>query len=81
MDLRNFAEDKVVLITGGAGFLGSYMCGALIDAGAKVTCLDNFASGLASNIDFLKSSENFTFVEHDISKPIEFEKKLDNRII
>lgn len=77
MDLRNFANGKEALITGGAGFLGSYICEALIDAGAKVTCLDNFASGLASNVKGLQNNENFTFVEHDISKPINFENKFD----
>ena len=77
MDLKKFAQDKEILITGGAGFLGSYLCEAFIEASAKVTCLDNFASGLASNVDSLKDNKNFTFVEHDISKPIYFENKFD----
>lgn len=77
MDIKKYFEDKEVLITGGAGFLGSYVCEDLIESNAKVTCLDNFASGLASNIDHLKDNENFTFIEHDISKPIEFENKFD----
>ena len=77
MDLKNQFEDKDILITGGAGFLGSYVCEAFIEAGAKVKCLDNFASGLASNIDALKGNEDFTFIEHDISKPISFDGELD----
>jgi len=70
-------EDQRVLITGGAGFLGSWMCDVLIDYGAKVICLDNLASGLKSNIAHLMNSENFSFIEHNISKPITFEDKLD----
>ena len=68
---------KAVLVTGGAGFLGSWICSVLIEQGAKVTCLDNLASGLASNIKPLKDRDNFTFVQHDISKPITFDKSFD----
>ncbi|MFQ6105915.1 MAG: UDP-glucuronic acid decarboxylase family protein, partial [Candidatus Hydrothermarchaeaceae archaeon] len=61
---------------GGAGFLGSWVCGALVEQGAEVACLDNFSSGLASNIKELKG-RNFTVINHDISKPIEFEQRFD----
>lgn len=70
-------EDRKVLVTGGAGFLGSWICDVLVKQGAEVTCLDNFASGLRSNIEPLMDKENFTFVEHDISKPIFFQKRFD----
>jgi UDP-glucuronate decarboxylase len=70
-------EDRKVLVTGGAGFLGSWICDVLVKQGAEVTCLDNFASGLRSNIEHLMEKENFTFVEHDISKPIFFDKRFD----
>lgn len=70
-------EDLRVLVTGGAGFLGSWICDVLIQQGAKVTCLDNFSSGHPSNIEHLRSHENFTFIEHDISQPITFDKKFD----
>ncbi|MBI5253766.1 MAG: SDR family oxidoreductase [Euryarchaeota archaeon] len=66
-------EGKNVLVTGGAGFLGSWICDVLVHQGAKVTCVDNFASGLAKNIEHLK----IKFIEHDISKPIEFDEKFD----
>lgn len=66
-------EGKNVLVTGGAGFLGSWICDVLVHGGAKVTCVDNFASGLAKNIEHLK----IRFVKHDISKPIEFDEKFD----
>ncbi|MDQ1261687.1 MAG: UDP-glucuronate decarboxylase, partial [Euryarchaeota archaeon] len=70
-------EDQRVLITGGAGFLGSWMCDVLISQGAEVICVDNLASGLKSNIAHLQGLENFRFIEHDISEPISIEEKLD----
>ncbi len=77
MDIKKIFEDKNVLITGGAGFLGSYICEAIVESNARVTCLDNLSSGLASNVTHLRDNENFRFIEHDISKPINFESKLD----
>jgi UDP-glucuronate decarboxylase len=70
-------EDQRVLVTGGAGFLGSWICEALVEQGAKVTCLDNLSSGLESNIEEFKERSNFAFIEHDISRPIEFDKNFD----
>ena len=55
-------EDKSVLITGGAGFLGSWMCEVLIAQNAKVLCLDNLASGQEQNIGHLMGNENFSFL-------------------
>lgn len=77
MDTKKLLEDEEILITGGAGFLGSYMCEALIESNARVTCLDNLSSGLASNIAHLKDNENFQFIEHNISNPINFETEFD----
>jgi UDP-glucuronate decarboxylase len=70
-------QDQRVLVTGGAGFLGSWVCDVLLQQGAKVICLDNLASGRAANIASHLDSENFLFVEHDISEPISFEDKID----
>ncbi len=63
-------EDQNVLVTGGAGFLGSWICEVMIRQNATVTCLDNLVSGLKTNLGDLVGEENFTFIEHDISKPI-----------
>ena len=63
-------EDQRVLVTGGAGFLGSWMCETLLGQGAQVTCIDNFASGQMCNIQPLTGNERFRFIEHDISVPI-----------
>ena len=70
-------EDWRVLVTGGAGFLGSWICDVLVAQGAVVTCLDNFSSGLRSNIEHLLGRENFTLVEHDISRPIFFDERFE----
>ena len=70
-------QDQRILITGGAGFLGSWMCDLLVEQGAEVICVDNLASGLKSNIASLMDLENFSFIEHDISKPLQIEGKLD----
>lgn len=70
-------QDQRVLVTGGAGFLGSWICDLLIAQGADVICMDNLASGLKSNISHLIGSEGFQFVEHDISEPISLDGEID----
>lgn len=68
MDIQQFDKliNKNVLITGGAGFIGSNLCEVLLEIGANVTCLDNFATGHRYNVEpFLKNS-NFTLIEGDI---------------
>ena len=55
-----------VLVTGGAGFIGSNLCEALLSNGNKVTCLDNFATGKRENIEPLLENPNFEFIEGDI---------------
>jgi len=75
---RGIAFDgKRILVTGGAGFLGSWLCDVLTRLGAYVICIDNFSSGLRQNIQGLLGLENFKFVEHDVSQPIFFEDKID----
>jgi UDP-glucuronate decarboxylase len=70
-------EDKRVLVTGGAGFLGSWVCEALINFGAYVTGIDNFASGRKENIQSLMDTDRFRFIEHDISKPLLIDTPFD----
>lgn len=70
-------QDQRVLVTGGAGFLGSWICDVLVAQGAEVICLDNLASGLRSNISHLQDSDRFLFVSHDISEPMVLEKRLE----
>jgi UDP-glucuronate decarboxylase len=70
-------SDLHILITGGAGFIGSWTCDVLIEMGARVTCIDSLVSGQMSNIEHLLNNENLNFIEHDISKPIYFKEKFD----
>lgn len=70
-------DNKRVLITGGSGFLGSWLCDALIRKGAEVICLDNYASGRKENTDHLLGDPSFTRVDHDISIPYIPEKPVD----
>ena len=70
-------EDQQVLVTGGAGFLGSWICDTLLASGAHVTCVDNFASGRKENIRHLMDHGRFRFIEHDISTPLPVETRLD----
>jgi len=65
-------KDLTILVTGGAGFLGSWVCDVLVRQGAYCICLDNFASGKFENIEHLRNHPNFRFINHDISKPIYF---------
>lgn len=59
---------KTILITGGAGFIGSHLCKKLLKDGNKVVCLDNLFTGSIKNIEHLLTDNNFEFVEHDITK-------------
>jgi UDP-N-acetylglucosamine 4-epimerase len=59
-------KNKIILVTGGAGFIGSNLCEALLDLGATVRCLDNLSTGFMHNINSLFSRDNFSFIEADI---------------
>ncbi|MEQ1770201.1 MAG: UDP-glucuronic acid decarboxylase family protein [Devosia sp.] len=59
-----------ILVTGGAGFIGSHLCARLLDAGSTVICLDNFQTGSRRNIEPLLSRPGFTVVTHDVTVPL-----------
>ena len=61
---------KRVLITGGAGFLGSFLCESMVERGHDVICLDNFFTSQKMNVQHLLSHSNFELVRHDITMPI-----------
>ncbi|MEO2147820.1 MAG: UDP-glucuronic acid decarboxylase family protein [Flavobacteriaceae bacterium] len=60
---------KNILITGGAGFIGSHLCKRLLNEGNKIICLDNLFTGSENNISNLIDNPDFEFVNHDITKP------------
>jgi UDP-glucuronate decarboxylase len=64
------ATIKRILVTGGAGFLGSYLCERLVDAGHDVICLDNFFTSQKSNVAHLLGRPNFELVRHDITQAV-----------
>jgi UDP-glucuronate decarboxylase len=66
-----------ILVTGGAGFIGSHLCRHLIKEGNSVICIDNLFSGNKENINDLIDSKQFTFIEHDIVQPIYLEAEID----
>lgn len=68
---------KTVLVTGGAGFIGSHLCEFLLDKGFKVIAMDNLITGGLNNLKLIKNNRNFKFIEHDVSEHIEIDDKLD----
>lgn len=59
-----------IVVTGGAGFVGSHLCERLLERGDEVVCIDNLCTGNIANIEQLFASEGFTFVRHDVSEYI-----------
>ena len=69
-------QKKTVLITGGAGFIGSHLCDRFIRDGYRVLCLDNLVTGDKRNIQHLRKNLHFKFIRHDISKKIIIQEPL-----
>lgn len=68
---------KTVLITGGAGFIGSHLCEFLLEKDFRVLCMDNLITGNKENIKHLEANENFKFLDHNVSEHIKVEEHLD----
>jgi UDP-glucuronate decarboxylase len=64
---------KRILITGGAGFLGSHLCEKVLETGANVICVDNFFTGARLNVQHLLSNASFELIRHDITFPLYLE--------
>ena len=62
--------EKTIVITGGAGFLGSHLCERMIQLGEKVICIDNLSSGSLSNIEHLLDHPSFELIVQDVADPI-----------
>jgi UDP-glucuronate decarboxylase len=63
-------QSRRVLVTGGAGFLGSHLCERLLAEGAEVLCVDNFFTGRRSNVTHLLGNANFELMRHDVTFPL-----------
>ncbi len=61
---------KRILVTGGAGFIGSHLCEALLETGAEVLCLDNFFTGARANVAHLLGNPRFELMRHDVTMPL-----------
>lgn len=68
---------KKIIVTGGAGFLGSHLCDTLINQGDSVICLDNLYSGSLKNISHLDGHPSFKFINHDVSEPFKTADSID----
>ena len=68
--MRNYEGSKRVLVTGGAGFLGSHLCDRLLAEGQDVVCLDNLFTGSKRNISHLLGNPRFEFIRHDVTFPL-----------
>jgi len=69
--MKNFT--KRILVTGGAGFLGSHLCETLLNNGHEVICVDNYFTGNKSNIKHLLDNNNFELIRHDVTFPLYLE--------
>ena len=68
---------KLILITGGAGFIGSNLCKRLLKEGNKIICIDNLYTGQMRNIEQLLKEKNFKFINHNIIEPLDIADKID----
>ncbi|MFG2129724.1 UDP-glucuronic acid decarboxylase family protein [Streptomyces sp. NPDC048751] len=65
------------VVTGGAGFVGSHLCTALVAAGATVTCVDDLSTGTVENVAHLAGRSGFTFLNADVTEPFEVDRPVD----
>ncbi|MBI5730178.1 MAG: SDR family oxidoreductase [Ignavibacteriales bacterium] len=70
-------KNKIAVVTGGAGFLGSHLCDKLIDEGIKVICIDNLLTGRIENIQHLLTNENFQYINLDVTNYIQITSDVD----
>ena len=68
---------KRILITGGAGFIGSHLCRRFVNEGVEVVCMDNLLTGRLENVEDLFGNDDFTFVKHDVTEFIHVPGPLD----
>jgi UDP-glucuronate decarboxylase len=72
-----YLQNMRILVTGGAGFIGSHLCEKLLESGDQVICVDNLFTGSKANVSHLLENSNFSFMEHDIIEPLFTEDTID----
>jgi UDP-glucuronate decarboxylase len=70
MSRAGYNSRKRVMVTGGAGFLGSHLCDRLLERGNEVLCIDNLFTGTRQNVDHLRGHPQFEFLRHDVTFPL-----------
>jgi nucleoside-diphosphate-sugar epimerase len=65
-----------IVVTGGAGFIGSHLCARLLEDGHSVLCVDNLLTSSEQNIDSLRNNSRFVFLQHDVTQPFNFEAEV-----
>jgi dTDP-glucose 4,6-dehydratase len=68
---------STAVVSGGAGFLGSHLCDHLLEKGHRVICVDNLDTGSLQNIEHLHNSDEFLFVNHDVTAPFFIDERID----
>jgi dTDP-glucose 4,6-dehydratase len=68
---------STAVVSGGAGFLGSHLCDYLLEKGHRVICVDNLDTGSLQNIEHLRNGEDFLFVNHDVTVPLELDERVE----
>lgn len=70
-------QSPSVLVTGGAGFIGSWLCKSLLEKHYKVICIDSLITGNKNNIKDIIDSKNFVFLQYDVTRPVKIKEKID----
>lgn len=75
--MRKANDMQTAVVAGGAGFIGSHLCRALLEDNLLVLCVDNLITGQKKNIEGLLDNSNLKFIEHDVTKPLNLSDKVD----
>src|ERR1017187_6827613 len=75
--MQDYKGRKRILVTGGAGFLGSHLCERLLAEGHRVIAMDNLITGSTDNIAHLSSNKNFSFIKHNVTQYINLDGPVD----
>ena len=70
--MNSLSNEKTILVTGGAGFIGSHLCARLLEQNHRVICMDNFFTGSIDNVKALSANPKFSIITHDVTLPYSF---------